>query len=1069
MISSDAGIGGSGSSERIGAEFDYRRLLNADADIARIVVLVLDADDTSIAYGLAALQELSRLGVVKPFLALRVTADGIAEQRLIVDGVAVAADFFDTLKRAGKTDRLDAVTIFSEELSHSDGERLVEATTELVHDLRRLAPEKVAVRDHRLSVGNYDSPTDAAFGGAPDTKLVVIPEDRQHPLAMAQPLHSRDSQAFGLHVATEVASLCGLWEAVDGAALDSLQPAAAGIGIHLVFLVRSFVRIALLPLPSVHAQTETLPVARGAMRTPVPFAMTEQAARLLHPKELKCRSIVPLPNAADATRRGFWTGLGRRMLSDLRRFPARLRGQGRSEVESVFDEMADVLRAETPWLFDPVGDHGSDAPGQRLMLARAPGPVEVLAPEIWADLVQDVLGVADNGEHARRIREDASGDGRHVLVGREHLAALPEGCSGDLEALHRQLTASLPDQDEGTPQADVGTPADDDSTASDETQPGDGSAGDSTQAAEDTAEDEKPQSILQRLSDEFTAQKAEADLALSRCRDRLAEVVPRLRDRSIIDIELSPAVPYLLAYGILIGVLCWTVLPRWDLLRVDIVANSWWLSRVFVALTAAVLLALLMLNLPRKAERLQLRLVVGTTAVLGAASWLLLAPQEVIDLLEAEAGGWAVFVLVAALIVTVAVCVHFMVRSRRTTSALRVSAALVVGYLLVVAVSLLNDGSFTDGIGLLDSADYRKIAATTVVALCLVLSSIAVVSLHHYRRDLELERLREECKALEAWHKDALVQAERLGSVLPHWLGTALALHRIIRMPYGAPDAPSGSGAASGSTGAALKLAAAGGDDAALRSVLMKFVCCDLQLTDRGQENFNRLVQENLARPGWLHAQYRHAAEAYRASLQSPQTATLGSRSWPDACAYPYPDNEDLIRTADGDRWPFVQRLYAGDYDPILRESLDAFVFGAGLDKLFDEVESCWVVAGTHSNETAAAVFADMAEGLDSEVPPSILDPVARDLPDSLAMRSFLWWPQRLESPSGVEPGSFSRSLHMDGFVMHQAVRVDLSDPIPLSALAGATESPTARADPVAPAADEDNHESDSDLPELLL
>ncbi len=1123
------------------SEFDYSRLLSpgSDKSTARAVVLVFDHQDSIIVAGLSQLIALSAQNVIKPFLMLKATDNGVDVNpdanplvTLVADGETWDEKFFDALGKSGKIDRIDIVTVFSHKLSDPDGERLVRAASDLVHNCLRLAPANAMVFDHRLSVSAYDSLGTAGFGGTPYSRLILIPEDRRRPLAMAKPIFDSEPQEFDLHVAVETASLCGLWEAADGSALESLKPAASGGGVPLVVLARSFVRLARLSLPSpeeVLQRDEMLPVAVGAMRSPVPETMTEKAAQLLHPSELKCRSHDSV--LADTSEElSLWHGIRRRILSDLRKLPSRLRSRGRSEVSAASDETAETLLSMTPQLLDPTKTFDGSDSIEDLIPEREFQPVEVLEPQVWDDLLQDILGVADYSEHARKIREGASGDGRHLLVSKQHLAPLPI-CTGtanspEPQAVPDQLTEPSESEDglatlyswlstgltpasadhardctsadsvadgEAVTGGDSGLyarirPETPESSASQLAEKSQGSVLDSKehevlsseseitsessqeasnlkhesehedQEEHEEGEDNEPKSLLHCLTSEFADQKAQAENAYQRCRKRISDFSLRWNDRAHIEGEMSAAVPYLLAYGVLLLMLCWTILPRWDFLQADVAENSEWWSRAWIVVTTLLLLALLLLNMPRDTKQRQIYLIGGVTALIGIATWLLLKPQLVASILEADTGGFLVWLMVLGLVALIAVCVWRLVGRSNPTSALKMSAALVLVYVLVVLVAVLNDRNFTKGIGFLDNRNGTAIIVVTVVALCLVFTGIFVVSLHYYRQELEQKRLEEDCRKLEELDKKTHSQAERLASVMPHWLGTALALHRIIRLPYGAPQAPTESalgemfsvdtdddgGSGTDSDADSDINTSAASDSSERRSVLTKYLYCEMQLTDQGQEAFGRLLCSQLARPGWLHGQYRRAAEAYRASLRSLGDTAVGNQDWPNACAYPYPNDEDLPQSINGDRWPFVQRLYAGDFDPVLRKHLDTFVAGDGLDELFDEIESFSISAGAHPNETAVDVLSEIAEAPDPELPYSMLSDAAPGAaPEDPQMQSFLWWPQRLGVPATASvPQSRTRSLRLNGCVLHQAVRVDLSEPIPLTLVKGATASP---------------------------
>ena len=244
----------------------------------------------------------------------------------------------------------------------------------------------------------------------------------------------------------------------------------------------------------------------------------------------------------------------------------------------------------------------------------------------------------------------------------------------------------------------------------------------------------------------------------------------------------------------------------------------------------------------------------------------------------------------------------------------------------------------------------------------------------------------------------------------------------------------------------------------------MKSVFCVLEATDRGHETFRRLLQSDLARPGWLYAQYRRAAEAYRASLDTLGPGGLSGRGWPNACAYPYPADENLLETVNGDRWPFVQRLYRGDFDPVLRERVEAFRRrGTALTSSSMKSSRSESPSEPIPMKPRADLFAEIALDPDPEIPQGMLGGMFLNIShEERQMQSCLWWPQRLTVPSDSESHARSRSLRLGDSVVHQAVRVDLSVPIPLTALTGAS------ARGLAVAGSGDDHAVDPDNAELL-
>lgn len=1008
---------------------DYRRLgcLSSDGHTRRAVVVVRHADDSAVAAGIDALRTLSSQEALRPAL---VACIGDADPRVdcLIDGDLVESGIFDALHRSGRIDRLDVVTVFSDTLDGPAGIELATAASDLVRRCRQVAAASAWVWDHRMSMCSYGSVGTAGFEGAPDTRIVVIGEDRPLPSAMARPLHSDETAAFGLHVAVELASLCGLWEASHDAPLAQIRFAASGTDTPLVMLARSVVRTARLALPAFAEaiqQGDTLPVPAGARRTPIPDEMTRMAAERLYPEELRFKQPEDAPPSV-TTEPSFARRLGPRLLRDLRLFPRRLHSAGSGEMSSAFDEMLNRLRDPTPGLDGEPGDAVDAKPPSIPDGERGPRPVEVYRPEVWDNLIRATLGVADGAEQVRRIRLEGSGGSDDVLTSKQNLAA-GVGGSNDIAAVYRSLHEfDADDGAEAVVSAVVSVVEESESHKPPADHPENG--GD----------------LLQRLTAEFERERQRAHQSAEACHSRLRAWANKWRAGAP-EVELSKAVPYCVAAGLLLAILTWTVVPRW-VPEFDLDSASGWLSRAWTLLSAALVMALFVLNMPKGTKRLQLYLILGSTAILAMTTWLLLRTESVERLIGSDASNIAPLLTILILALMAASIWTLISRADRVRSAHRVSAALVVTYLTVVIIAVLNDKDFTQDISFLSDPDSTFLIVPSVVAASLIATSFVVVSIVYYRHELERRQWREELRWLEHRQGETHRREGAQAAVLVHWLGTAMALHRLFRHPYGAPQHSAGpkcnaDGASGPMNTPGGPETPGGGNRVGGRThacTLMKYISCELELTQTGRQDFSRLLRSELASPGWLYAQYTRAAEAHRRA-GSTGTVVLGDRGTPHECAYPYRLDDDVLTTSDGDRWPFVQELYRGDFDELLMERVTEFVAGKGLDEIFGDLGAFSVVSGTPTEQSPLELLAEIAADPDPEVPQGVLSDAAVDLSDEeRRMRSHLSWPQRLAAPT--DGLTETRTLRLGDSVVHLAVRVDLSEPVPLTAVAGGTQ-----------------------------
>ena len=419
--------------------------------------------------------------------------------------------------------------------------------------------------------------------------------------------------------------------------------------------------------------------------------------------------------------------------------------------------------------------------------------------------------------------------------------------------------------------------------------------------------------------------------------------------------------------------------------------------------------------MPRETIRQQRYLILGAAAIVGIVATLMVWPRPVRAVLAADYSdspqtAWLYAVLFISVIV---VCLLVMI-GRDVALPARWSAALLLVYLLsMLTVLLLNDGEFRPP--LLDEMGTRLLVIATCTAATLILVSYAMLTFVYYRHQLKLRQWHDEAEWLLHQHEVLHEHANIQDSLFTQWTATACALHRIIRWPYGGP-----ADARADSDGSADGVAS----DAERNNLLVKVAFTDCELTSEGLQRFQDLLLADLVRPGWLYAQYHRAAEAYRSAHGVA----------PEACAYPLHFGEQLLETTDGDRWPFVQQLYRGDFDTAERAD-HRCRRRRGLDELFSDIDAFKIWAGAHPDASPSLLLAEIAEDPEPSIPPTVFTIEARS---STATR-------RCVPHSGGRNGSLRQTRGLSAgtpdsptagnAVVHQAVRVDLSDPIPLSAL----------------------------------
>lgn len=992
------------------SEIDYRRLLWPDAaGRSRAIVVLHHQGDDATARGIDSIRTLSAQGWVKPMLVASVSSEGSTGECLIGERPH-AADLPSALARAGRIQRLDLVSVYSFDLLDDPAfSRLAQEASRLWQQCDRLAPVGTEVKDVRILLPRFSEAHKVRFEGG-HMRIVVVPEDRRLASAMARPLDGSDPESFGLHVAIETLSLCGLWSGMRDDLLAERDPADAKP--DLVRVARSQVRSARLHKPppmDADYPGGRLPVPAGMTRTPTPEAMAQKAAELLVPREIRLPDQKHPPEWA-ISGWPFFKSLTGRIVTDFRDFPRRLRSSLSDHIQRTVDEMADTMLASDPvlaGLWDTEDPADSEAPAACDHMSR---PVEVAMAGEWSTLVQTALGVADGADRTAQVRNDSAGDQAQVLASRRHLVGAPQAHA--LPEVFASLAGSRAPHRVAPRDGDPARPE-----QPAENGPDDPNASDSTPA------------LLPLISEKILGFKLEADRRVRACHSRLEELNPRLRWQERPTSEMSAAVPVCLAVGLLLAVLAWAVLfpPLSDLLSTDdIVTGLDARARLWITPTSALALVLLVVNMPRETIRQQRYLILGAAVIVGIGATLMVWPRPVSAVLAADYSdssqtAWLFTVL---FIIAIVVCLLTMV-GRDVTLPARWSATLLLVYFSILTVLLLNDGEFRPL--LLDEMGTRLLVIATCIAVTLILVSYAMLTFVYYRHQLKLRQWHDEAEWLLHQHEVLHEHANIQDSLFTQWTATACALHRLIRWPYGGPaDTHADSDGIPG--------------DAERNNLLVKVAFTDCELTSEGLQRFRDLLLAYLVRPGWLYAQYHRAAEAYR----SAHDVT------PEACAYPLHFDEHLLYTTDGDRWPFVQQLYRGDFDALLRERITDVADGEGLDELFSDIDAFKISAGAHPDASPWLLLSEIAADPQPPIPPTVLTIAGQIEHQNATMCSTLWWPERLALPDSEIERRPANSSTLGNTVVHQAVRVDFSDPIPLSSLTltGWDVLPEARPDP---------------------
>jgi hypothetical protein len=966
----------------------------------RVLVVLLHPSDQGIQQALKIVESLSYSGQVKPFLLVEVNAVASEstqyDTRILDGGQYEDTNLLDIIHGAGSLERVDLVSACSTSLPETGQRHLAATAATLCHSLRRLAHKTTEIFDHRVYFPNYDALTPAApyLDGGPNSGLIIIPEDRQFDSAVAMPLHSTESQPHQWHSAIELLSITGLWTTMAGSPLENVERANPGIDVPFVRLVRSMVRTSRFAHPSVTellGSEESLPIPVGKQAAPDPFYLVQEAARAIHPPEFK---LLPLEEFTQQRHRikGRWllTRLFRRIGRDILDLPKTARQGIRREFEESVTSFAQTLIGGNSWVEavwsgsttdQPVPETPNTAEVIELIEARGRKPTLAdLPPESWDHVVETTLGVIDGSEQAASIRQEA-GNNTFVAIDRVALTR------GD----RTTITATI-----------------DELESEDET--------DDTDLAHPT--------LLGSVTRIF---KAEEQRASDRCERLINDLKsfsrPEARSRS--GITLTVRICFI-ASVVLAVIAVTTLSPIHRFLDLSEYTRALERMRLFVIATVLAAIPVTLLYIPEDSRRMQIYLVAMAAAIPGVGAYFYFEAPALLKSTISEGtflDRLAAFIIVAGIIVS---SIAALVRPNQAAgTALRDTARKLTG----ATVLVYGVGMMIAGLNLprartewLEDRQTNLLFIVLIIAIAVFLASATASSIAHVRDEYHLNQWQGHFQWLVDNTTKAVDDLKIVSALTVHWFGTATVLARLINRPYGEPPNDTGSTTIRPDP----------------KPEILKIRSLNLDLTDKGREAFLDRASPMLTSPGWLTGQYRRITHAFVAEGRGRYGARdADNTSRPEACAYPVDMERALARQARGRRWPFAYQVYDGKFDSILRQPAEAELAQALLDTFLDDPSSCELESGADVNETLSSAFQEILPEAEPDFPLGVLGDNAAGIAASPDFRYQVWWPKQIPLPDRTSAIPVSNNDHysVGSSVIFQAVRVDISEPVPVTGL----------------------------------
>jgi hypothetical protein len=348
---------------------------------------------------------------------------------------------------------------------------------------------------------------------------------------------------------------------------------------------------------------------------------------------------------------------------------------------------------------------------------------------------------------------------------------------------------------------------------------------------------------------------------------------------------------------------------------------------------------------------------------------------------------------------------------------------------MAVAIIGINRSTYLPGWS--DDVRHRFLIFCLIVAAATFVISNIAAAVIDVRKEWVYNNLESDLEYLKEQMLQTGVEKRVASNLHVHWLGTAAVLERLIRLPYGPTSEVENAGVGRGVGPVPVR----------------KFGDTVLNLTESGLDDFYDKVKPIVSPPRYLNNQYQRISSAFAREQAATRRGTGQFESFePEHCTYPLSLEDALTSTAGGLRWPFAHRVYAGEFDEALRQSVESELGDALLETFVREPGWLRSAAGHLPTEGLRSEFANI-------VPPETVDLPTGNLGEMVAARigpstmtPYVWWPSdigRMDPPRPHLEGLFhSSSENVGRSLILQAVRADISDEIRLSVLRSGTSSP---------------------------
>lgn len=938
--------------------------------LGRVTLVISHADDLAANNVRMYLANLAELGLTRVVYWLvvdsaltSITSDFLVDA-LFRDGTA-RVQLFQVLSEAGGVEAVDVVGLTVEDLQDESLSALA-TTIPVVRKAFVKWLRDAPISDIRVCARAFGEslPDKKYFSAMSTSRVILMPLDPSHDYTVFRPVGKTENGSMVGHVAVELASLLGCWsvqQEIPSDALSSTSRGTDGTGINLVL---SSVRSLAVPAPPVSealGNSSQLPVPRSFTAVPKPERLSASLAEKIYPKDLVF-VIRERPEGPSEFVKidSFVPKFLKQFLIAIWSLPRVIRqGIQREMDELAISAVQDAIggAASSLGLVSPRSvRRGTDDLDFDVLIE---GMIEKSNADLaqnyrfgmpaseWRIMSRSVMGLADGeGEPTSRLlTDDTVITAVDVLVPAcEATASAPEIVKGLLD-----LPADAPDK-----------------------------------------------SVVECISQRFLKEIKVATGAVTAALQQLRGLPSAIRTRP--EIKGDEVIRIAAVVGAaLVVVSLGAFSPLRPLFAFE------WLSAVIrdaawamPAALGALISIWVLIHIAMKSDRTRRVVDVVSSLVIPLVLLSVLVQFSDIRSWALRNGGgsnyrYAIFLFVACFVLAL-LAIRQAFKSPIPKHKVFGRAAVVIGsiYLVVAAVIGLaqNDPPIFNDLPDVRGEIFVVLFPSALISFAISVARIAIARVREIYRALLVGRLIEwgigEVKA----GRDAEIRLEVLRV---QWAALGAVLTRMIRFPLGRDL----------TSAIEHDEVATGGSDP------LKLDFARIDLTNRGRGGLEARLRQSVIRQGWLNQQFAEVFRSYSktAAFDRGLTEEEISQIDPLSCTSTPTAEEAGDGLAHGDRWSFIEDLFEGSFEEVLRQPADQIRFDALYESVLVDPKSIEIVGAARVSLGAASFLSQSVSQGRLTVPVGFLNILVTGGDPRVDMKRLVWWPSSLvELSSDLRP-----------------------------------------------------------------